>query len=343
MKSRTFVDSVIVFAHGGNGGDGCCSFRREKYVPYGGPDGGDGGRGGSVILRVVPDTDSLVHLYYTPHQKANDGGHGLGKKQYGRGGQDRVIPVPPGTEVWNRDTNQRLADLVSPGQEFVAARGGRGGLGNPHWTTSTHRAPREHTPGEPGEEITLRLELKLLADAGLVGFPNAGKSSILTMISDAHPKIGAYPFTTLNPMIGTIKDEDYSRVTVADLPGLVEDAHSGVGLGDRFLRHIERAGFLVFVIDMAASEGRDPCDDFNALRRELRLYRKDLLKKPHLIIANKMDLPGADKNAKKFARKFRRRPIHVSALKSEGRDEIRSAILHTAKRLKRLPPSTRAR
>jgi GTP-binding protein len=244
------------------------------------------------------------------------------------------VPVPPGTEVWNRDTNQRLADLVAPGQEFVGARGGRGGLGNPHWTTSTHQAPREHTPGEPGEEISLRLELKLLANAGFVGFPNAGKSSLLTMISDAHPKIASYPFTTLHPMIGTLTDEDYHRVTVADLPGLVENAHSGVGLGDAFLRHIERSQFLVFVIDMAGSEGRDPCADYQALRNELRLYRKDLLKRPSLIVANKMDLPAAEKNVRRFTRKLRKRVIRVSALNGEGRQELRSAILKTAKRLR---------
>jgi GTP-binding protein len=318
VKERRFVDSAVVYAQGGRGGNGCCSFRREKFVPKGGPDGGDGGRGGHVALRVDPNADSLVSLYYAPHQRAEDGGHGKGKKQHGRNGRDLVVLVPCGTEVWDTGSGRILADLVKPGDEFVVAQGGKGGLGNPHWLTNTHQVPYEHSAGEPGEERTVRCELKVAADAGLIGLPNSGKSSLLTGISHAHPRIAPYPFTTLYPVIGTVQTEDYTRFSVADIPGLVAGAHEGVGLGDRLLRHVERATALVYVVDMAGSEGRDPVDDYRVLKRELGLYDKELTRRPMLIAANKMDLPGAAENLKAFRRSVRKEVVPVSALTGEG-------------------------
>jgi GTPase len=326
VKSRKFVDSVVVYAFGGNGGNGCVSFRRETHEPHGGPNGGDGGDGGSVILKADKDEDSLLRLYFVPHQRAENGENGRGKDQYGHCGKDRIIKVPCGTEVWDINTGEMLADIVNDGDELVVARGGKGGLGNIHWKTATHQAPREHTDGERAEEVALRLELKLLADVGLVGFPNAGKSSLLTRISDAHPKIAAYPFTTLNPIIGTMKFEDYTRLTVADLPGLLKDAHKGVGLGHAFLRHIERSRFLVYVVDMAGVDGRPPYEDYVALKHELKLYRKDLASRPALVVANKMDLAEAKENLKEFKKKTRTKPIPVSAATGDGIKELREAI-----------------
>jgi GTPase len=326
VKSRKFVDSVIVYAFAGHGGNGCVSFRREKFVPRGGPNGGDGGNGGNVILKADREVDSLLRLYFTPHQRAKSAGDGRGQQQHGHNGEDCVIKVPCGTEVWDTKAHKMLADIVEHGQELLVARGGKGGRGNIHWKTASHQTPREHTDGELGEEVTLRLELKLIADIGLVGFPNAGKSSLLTRISDAHPKIAAYPFTTLNPIIGTMIFEDFARITVADLPGLIEDAHKGVGLGDAFLRHLERAPALVYVIDMAGSDGRQPYDDYAALRKELKLYRKDLISRPSLVVANKMDLAEAKENLKKFRKKTKVKLLLVSAATGDGIKELREAM-----------------
>ncbi len=326
MKSRKFIDHVRIFAHAGNGGDGCVSFRREKFVPKGGPDGGDGGRGGHVILRGDKDVDSLVALYFSPHQRAKHGGHGKGKQLHGKNGSDRIVKVPLGTEVWDADTDVLLDDIVTAGQECVVARGGRGGRGNVHWKSSTNQAPREHTDGVRVESVTLRLELKIVADIGLIGFPNAGKSSLLTQVSDAHPKIGAYPFTTLNPIIGTIVFEDYTRATVADIPGLIEGAHEGVGLGHAFLRHVERSRFLVYVIDVAGVDTREPYDDYAKLRRELELHREDLVRRPFLVVANKMDLPQAETKLTEFARATGTDPIPLSAETGEGIDKLKARI-----------------
>jgi len=326
VKSRTFVDQVTVHAIAGNGGNGCVAFRREKFVPRGGPSGGDGGRGGHVILQGDRDVASLIGLYYQPHQRAEDGGHGKGKNLHGRNGKDRVVRIPCGTEVRGAADDALLADIVEHGQTFVVARGGAGGLGNTHWKSATHQAPREHTDGEAGEQIDLRLTLKLVADAGLVGFPNAGKSSLLRALSDAHPKVGAYPFTTLNPVIGTLIFDDYRRLTVADIPGLIEGAHAGVGLGHDFLRHIERAAGLVFVIDMGAVDGREPADDYRKLREELRLHREDLASRPSIVVANKMDLADAAENLAAFKRDTGTDPLPVSATEKQGLDALRSAL-----------------
>jgi GTP-binding protein len=249
---------------------------------------------------------------------------------HGKNGPNLVIPVPCGTVILDVDSGQVLADLTDSGQEVLIAKGGKGGLGNPHWQTSTHQTPFEHTEGEEGEQFSLRLELKLLADVGLIGFPNAGKSSLLSSISNAHPKIAPYAFTTLNPIIGTVKvGEDYEErsYTVADIPGILEDAHQGVGLGDRFLKHIERAACVAYVIDMAGSEGRDPVDDFEILRRELKIYKDDLLERPFLVVANKMDLPEAADYVKKFERKTGVKTLRVSTATGDGIELLKKRLL----------------
>jgi len=326
VKVRKFVDSVTVFAAGGAGGNGCVSFRREKFVPRGGPDGGDGGRGGHVIFRGDRDEDSLIRLYFTPQQHAQNGGHGRGQRSHGRNGRDLIVRVPCGTLVYNKETGAVLGDVVAHDQELIVGRGGNGGRGNWHYRSATHQAPLEHTPGEPGAALTLQLELKLVSDAGLVGFPNAGKSSLISRLSDAHPKVAPYPFTTLNPIIGTLMFDDFTRVRVADIPGLIKGAHEGAGLGHGFLRHIERSRMLVFVIDMAGVDTRTPHEDYASLRRELTLHREDLVRHPCIVVANKMDLPEAAENLKAFKRKTRTRPIPVSALTGEGIPELKREI-----------------
>ncbi len=326
MKDRKFIDTAVMYAEAGDGGNGSASFRREKYVPKGGPDGGDGGRGGHIILRGNANVDSLIGIYFAPHRRAEPGGPGGGNQMHGANGRDLVVEVPCGTEVWAAETDARIADITTPDQDFVLARGGKGGKGNVHWKSATHQAPTEHTDGQPGEILTVRLELKLVADAGLVGFPNAGKSSLLRTVSDAHPKVGAYPFTTLNPIIGTVIFDDYTRVTLADIPGLIEGAHSGVGLGHAFLRHVERARCLVFVLDMAGTDGRNPRHDYDCLIEELRLHKSDLATRPAMLVANKMDCPEAAENLTTFKRETGLDPLRVSALTGEGIPELRAAL-----------------
>jgi GTP-binding protein len=347
-----FVDRVRIVARAGNGGPGACSFLREKNMPDGGPDGGNGGRGGSVILVVDPHVNNLVRYRYSPHQFAKNGQHGGKKQMSGRSGEDCIISVPPGTvvsrlpEIAPEETEiprapddlvsmpsdpaalERVADLVKSGERFVLCTGGRGGRGNMNFKSSVNQAPRRYEEGEEGERGQFQLELKSIADAGLVGYPNAGKSTLLSRLSHAHPKIAPYPFTTLEPIIGVIEYPDFQRVTVADIPGLIEGAHDGVGLGHEFLRHIERCRVLLFVIDMAGSEGRDPRDDFAQLRKEVSLYQKELGERPYRIVANKMDLPGAAENLKKFEKKVRRKAIPIAADTGEGIEELK-AILKT--------------
>jgi GTP-binding protein len=326
LKAVHFVDVCPLLAFAGNGGNGCASFRREKRIPRGGPDGGDGGRGGHVTVRADPNEDNLLSIWYAPHRRAGHGEHGRGKQQYGKNGRDIVVPVPCGTVVWDEATGEIVGEVVAAGQELLVARGGTGGRGNMHWRTSVNRAPRQFTKGDPGEEKRLRLELKLIADVGLVGFPNAGKSSLLAGLSDARPKIAPYPFTTLHPMIGTLIYDDMSRLRVADIPGLIEGAHAGTGLGHEFLRHVERAACLAFVIDMAGVDGREPWADYRTLRREIKLHRADLAERPSLVIANKMDLPEAAENLPKFVSRTRTRPLRVSAVTGEGLPALREAI-----------------
>ncbi len=326
MKTRKFVDHVTVFATAGNGGNGSASFRREKFVPKGGPDGGDGGRGGHVILRGDRDTDSLIALYFSPLLRAGHAGNGAGQQKHGRNGLDKIIKIPCGTEIWEKETDTLLGDITTHGQELVIARGGKGGIGNVHFKSSTHQAPTEHTDGEPGQEVTLRLELKIMADIGLVGFPNAGKSSLLTALSDAHPKIASYPFTTLNPVLGTVVFEDYTKLRIADIPGIISGAHEGVGLGYDFLRHIERSRFLLLILDMAGVDTRNPLDDYNNLISELALYDAELPERPHLVVANKMDLPEADENLAEFIKETGISPLCISTMDGTGIDELRTEL-----------------
>ena len=341
-----FVDRIKVFAKAGDGGRGCVSFRREKFVPRGGPDGGDGGRGGDVILRADEHTDNLVNLFYEPIVKARNGVHGQGKKMHGRAAAPKVVKVPVGTIVWKdeeggikdevKTENKRssfissfplLVDLNRDRQEFVLCRGGAGGKGNVHFKSSRNRAPRQYTEGEKGEDGNYILELQTIADAGLVGYPNAGKSTLLRQISSAHPKVAPYPFTTLHPIIGVVDLPNYRRVTVADIPGLIEGAHRDLGLGHDFLRHITRCRLLFFVLDMAGSEGRNPIEDLQHLRREIDLYDRRLSKRPSRVIANKMDLPGAEENLKALQAKYPRSdPVAISARSGAGISDLTAVL-----------------
>jgi len=314
VKTRTFVDHVVVHARAGKGGDGSSSFRREACVPEGGPDGGDGGRGGHVIFKGSHDVDSLIALYFAPQLFAEDGVPGRGQKMFGRRGKDLVVRVPCGTSVFEAESGEQLADIVEHDQEVVIAHGGKGGLGNVHFRTSSHQVPTEHTPGEEGEEFRLRLELKTIADAGLLGFPNAGKSSLLSCVSDAHPKIASYPFTTLNPIVGTVRYPDFSQLRVADVPGIIEGASAGVGLGIDFLRHLARSRVLVYVLDMAGTDNRQPWKDYLALRREIGLHDPDLLERPSLVLANKMDEDAAVENLPRFIKETGVTPLQISAI-----------------------------
>lgn len=321
MKAKTFIDQVEVLVRSGKGGDGSCSMRREALVIMGGPDGGDGGRGGDVVFKASEHVNSLLSLYYDPKCFAQDGEPGKGQKMFGKRGKDLVIPVPLGTEVYDADTDLLIADITEPGQSAVVAKGGAGGFGNVHFKSSVNQAPTEHTPGGPAEEKRVRLELKTIADAGLLGFPNAGKSSLLSVLSSATPKIASYPFTTLNPVVGTIVYDDYAKIRMADVPGIIEGAAKGVGLGLAFLKHLERSKVLVYVIDMAGTDNREPWTDYEILKKEISEYSVELAERPHLIVANKMDTPEAQENLPRFVKETRIRPIEVScASLASGKD-----------------------
>lgn len=379
-----FVDEIEIRARAGHGGRGCVAFQREKYRPKGGPSGGNGGRGGNVILQADHDLNNLIAQYYNPRLIAPDGGHGLGKGMDGAAGRDLLVKVPCGTLVWQSGVGasqpepaesegdepwglpaahrtrpvlphaggasgdgfepateaapgvsaahahprgRLIADLTRHGQQFVLCKGGRGGLGNRNFATARRQAPRFAQPGEPGEEGVFLLELRLMADVGLVGYPNAGKSTLLSAISRARPKIAPYPFTTLHPQIGIVEYPDYQRLTVCDVPGLIEGAHRNVGLGHAFLRHIERCKVLVLLLDMAGTDGRPPWDDHRQLLSELGLYDPALLEKPRLVAANKMDEPAAESNLRKFKRRVPRTPVlPIAALFDEGLSQFKRAI-----------------
>ncbi len=284
-----FIDEVRIRVKAGDGGNGCLAFRREKFVPRGGPSGGDGGRGGDVIFVASEHHNTLLHFRFNPEHEAERGRHGEGSQRTGRDGASKDVPVPVGTVVYDDETGEQLHDFTQPGERFVIAHGGRGGRGNQHFATSTHQAPTEHEPGHPGEEKRLRLELKLLADVGLVGFPNAGKSTLISRISAARPKIADYPFTTLEPNLGVVSVGDETFV-VADIPGLIEGAHLGHGLGVQFLRHIERTRLLVHLVDVSEATGRDPADDFRVVMEELEGFSADLVRKPMFVVASKVDV-----------------------------------------------------
>ena len=285
-----FIDEVRILVKAGDGGNGCLAFRREKFVPRGGPSGGDGGRGGDVILVSSEHQNTLLKFRYNPEHKAERGRHGEGSNRTGADGQSLEVQVPVGTVVYDESTGARLYDFTHPGERFTVASGGRGGKGNARFATSTHQAPTEHEPGRHGEEKRLRLELKLLADVGLVGFPNAGKSTLISRVSAARPKIADYPFTTLEPNLGVVELPDYRSFVVADIPGLIEGAHEGHGLGIQFLRHIERTRLLVHLVDVSEASGRDPVQDFETVMDELASFSRDLVSKPMLVVASKMDV-----------------------------------------------------
>jgi len=325
-----FVDRVKIKVRGGHGGKGCCSFLREKYVPLGGPNGGDGGHGGSVIFRAASGQQSLVDLYYMPHYEAKNGVHGKGKDMHGHRGADRVIEVPVGTLIRDIATGELLGDLCVVGQECVAAKGGKGGFGNTRFITSTNRGPRTTTPGEAGEEKELALELKTVADVGLVGYPNAGKSTLICAVSDAHPKVAAYPFTTLHPVVGVVEFPDFTRLTIADIPGLIDGAHLNVGLGHEFLRHIERCRILVYVLDTAGVDQREPWDDLEALQRELELHQEGLSRRAVLVLANKMDLPEA---AEKLEQLRARTPLPILPVSAREQEHLDAFLAEIRARL----------
>jgi len=318
MKAKTFIDHVEVIARSGKGGDGAMSFRREALVEFGGPDGGDGGRGGDVVFRASDHMNSLLSLFYDPKCFAQDGAPGQGQKMYGKRGKDLIVPVPLGTEVYDADSGLLIADITENGQFAVVAKGGAGGYGNVHFKSSVNQAPTEHTPGGPAEERRLRLELKTIADAGLLGFPNAGKSSLLSCLSAATPKIASYPFTTLNPIVGTIVYSDYAKIRMADVPGIIEGAAKGVGLGLAFLRHLERARVLIYVIDMAGTDGREPWRDYEVLRKEIDEYSVELVERPSLVVANKIDVAEARENLARFIKETGVTPIALSCETREG-------------------------
>jgi GTP-binding protein len=313
-----FVDQVLIHVRAGDGGKGAVAFRREKFVPKGGPSGGDGGDGGSVVLVVDEGLSTLLDFRYKREYEAKSGEAGSNKDKYGRGGEDLVLRVPPGTQVHDEATDELIADLHADGERFVLAQGGKGGRGNIHFATSTDRAPRRAEPGFPGQERAVRLDLKLLADVGLLGFPNVGKSSLIARISAARPKIADYPFTTLVPNLGMVRLSGERSFVVADIPGLIEGAHTGAGLGARFLRHLERTRVLIHLLDASAAAGdpdeRAPLRDFDAINKELSLFDPELAKRPQIVVLNKLDLPDVKDALKKLTASFARRKVRLHAI-----------------------------
>ncbi|MGA2866683.1 MAG: GTPase ObgE [Verrucomicrobiota bacterium] len=346
-----FIDEVKVYARAGHGGKGCVAFQREKFRPKGGPSGGNGGRGGDVVLEADHDLNNLIAQYYQPRLLAQDGRMGLGKGMDGHAGQDLTLKVPCGTLVWKLDpetalahfsaagppqtrpalpaarSGELVADLTEHGQRFVLCGGGRGGLGNRNFATASRQAPRFAQPGEPGQEGEFLFELRIIAQVGLVGYPNAGKSTLLTAISRARPRIAPYPFTTLHPQIGIVEYPDFHRLTVCDVPGLIEGAHRNVGLGHAFLRHVQRCPLLVLLLDMAGADGRAPWEDYQHLLTELALYDPALVRKPRLVVANKMDEPAAAENLRKFKRRIPKTGVlPIAAAFGQGTETFKQTI-----------------
>lgn len=332
-----FVDEVIIKVEAGRGGDGCTAFRREKYIPLGGPAGGNGGRGADIIFRVDEGLRTLLDLKYNKLIRGTKGANGGGKNKNGKGADDVIIEVPLGTVIKSLDNGYILADLSHKGDEVKIATGGRGGRGNTAFATATHPAPDISEKGEPGEEKELKIELKMLADVGLVGMPSVGKSTILSMISASKPKIAAYHFTTLTPNLGVVKTKDNRSFVVADLPGLIEGASLGEGLGDRFLKHIERTKVIAHIIDMSAYEGRDPYDDYLIINKELGNYNKALLDRPQIVIANKMDVDGAKENLEIFKTKVNVPVYEVSAIQNKGLDDALVALANILDQVPTVP------
>jgi len=341
-----FVDEARVWVKAGAGGDGCVAFRREKYVPRGGPSGGDGGDGGDIILEANSHDNTLLRFRYNPEFKADRGGHGEGSNCHGASAEDLILPVPLGTVVFDEESGEQLADLTTAGQQFIVARGGHGGRGNARFTKPWHQAPREHEEGHPGEERRLRLELKLLADVGLVGFPNAGKSTLISRISAARPKIADYPFTTLEPHLGVVSadlqkshhpmHEQMRTFVVADLPGLIEGAHEGAGLGHRFLKHVERTRIIAHLIDTSDATDQDPLQAFAVIVNELREFSAGLAEKPMIVVATKLDATtGKDRldALRKFCKKKKLEFFAVSSASGEGIPELVRALADTLDRI----------
>jgi GTP-binding protein len=343
-----FIDEAKIYVKAGNGGNGCMAFRREKFVPRGGPSGGEGGKGGDVIMESSERHNTLVHFRFNPEYKAERGRHGEGSNRTGREGVDVVLKVPVGTIVYDEDTGERVHDFSHPDDRIVVARGGRGGRGNASFATSTHQAPREHEPGYPGEERRLRLELKLLADVGLVGYPNAGKSTLISRISAARPKIADYPFTTLQPNLGVVmvgEEPNAVSFVVADIPGLIEGAHTGAGLGTQFLRHIERTRLLVHLVDVSdASDRPDPAKDYQVIMNELASFGAGLEKKPVLVAASKMDVANKDKLAKlrRYAKKHNLPLYPISAVTGEGVNKLTHAVAKKVEEVRQAELATAA-
>ncbi len=337
-----FIDECVIKAQAGDGGRGCVGFRREKYEPWGGPNGGDGGRGGDVVLIGSHDINNLVDYKYKPHWKAERGEHGQGSDCHGRDGAPAELKLPLGTVVFDEATNKVVAEIVSNGERIVLCKGGNGGWGNTHFKTSTNRAPNKANAGLDGERGSYRLILKTIADVGLVGFPNAGKSSLTNRITKAHPKTAAYPFTTLHPQVGVIEyphAEEYDRLLLADVPGLIEGASENRGLGHRFLRHIERCALLMFLIDMAGVDGRDPREDYATLLSELKLYDPKLLKKPRIVVANKMDLDAFAENLTKFRKKYKVDVLKISCETGEGIEKMKLELRKRVRKQRALAES----
>ena len=337
----TFLDEVRIKVKAGDGGNGCLAFRREKFVPRGGPSGGDGGRGGDVTLVSSGHHNTLLQFRFNPEHTAQRGRHGEGSNCKGHDGESIEREVPVGTVVWDEDTGERLFDFTEPGQRFVLARGGRGGRGNARFATATHQAPTEHEPGRPGEEKHIRLELKLLADVGLVGFPNAGKSTLISRISAARPKIADYPFTTLEPNLGVVQFDDFRSFVVADIPGLIEGAHLGHGLGIQFLRHVERTSLLVHLVDMSET-GRDPVHDFETIVTELASFSEDLVGKPMLVVASKIDAaqdPERIQRLQEMARNKQLPFLAISSATGQGIPELKFAMAERVLAVKSPAPS----
>jgi GTPase len=325
-----FIDEATITVQSGNGGPGCVSFRRERFIPRGGPDGGDGGDGGDIVLTADTQRRTLYHFQYKKHIKAQNGTAGRGKQQTGKSGDDLVVEIPPGTVVSDAQTGEILRDFDKFGDTFVIAKGGRGGLGNRRFKTSTNRAPRFAQPGEPGQTLTLQLELKLLADIGIVGLPNAGKSTLISVLSSATPKIGDYPFTTLTPNLGVVKVGAGEPFVIADIPGLIEGAHKGAGLGIRFLRHIERTRLTVHIIDASAIDPSRPLHDFRTIRNELSAYSRNLAEKPYIVALNKLDLPGAESAAEAFLSNANdMKVLLISAINGTGIEDLKRKMLET--------------
>jgi GTP-binding protein len=328
-----FIDRVKIRIKAGDGGNGVTAFRREKFVPRGGPSGGDGGKGGDVWLESDDSLNTLLHLRYNPEHNAERGRHGEGSNRHGRDGADEIVKVPIGTQVFDAASGELLHDFTDASQRFLAAKGGKGGWGNSHFATSTRQAPRFHYTGRPGEERELQLELKLIADVGLVGFPNAGKSTLISVISAAKPKIADYPFTTLEPNLGVVDLGDFRTFVVADIPGLIEGASEGAGLGDRFLRHIERTRLILHLVDVSSISGRDPIDDYEIINRELAAYNEDLAARPQIVVATKIDAldePERLEKLKDRAAKDRREFLAISSVTNNGLKDLVNTI---AKRL----------